>query len=61
MPIPTYAMYGVLTSQRAARIVSVPRLGPATATRWTSPAMIAELPDVPVVWLCSPNNPTGTV
>src|SRR5687767_3895202 len=26
LPIPTYAMYGVLTSQRAARIVSVPRL-----------------------------------
>ena len=27
VPIPTYPMYGVLTSQRAARIVSVPRLG----------------------------------
>src|SRR5690349_13263069 len=25
VPIPTYAMYGVMTSQRAARIVSVPR------------------------------------
>jgi len=27
VPIPTYPMYGVLTSQRAARIVAVPRLG----------------------------------
>ncbi|HUG48676.1 MAG TPA: aminotransferase class I/II-fold pyridoxal phosphate-dependent enzyme, partial [Candidatus Limnocylindria bacterium] len=30
VPVPTYAMYGVLTSQRAARIVAVPRLGPAS-------------------------------
>ena len=27
VPMPTYPMYGVLTSQRAARIVAVPRLG----------------------------------
>ncbi len=52
-------MYGVLTSQRAARIVSVPRLGPDGGFRLDVPATLAKLPDVNVVWLCSPNNPTG--
>jgi len=59
VPIPTYAMYGVLTSQRAARIVSVPRLGPDDGFRLDVPATIAKLAEVNVVWLCSPNNPTG--
>jgi histidinol-phosphate aminotransferase len=59
VPIPTYAMYGVLTSQRAARIVSVPRLGPEQGFRLDVPATIVKLDQVSVVWLCSPNNPTG--
>jgi histidinol-phosphate aminotransferase len=59
VPIPTYPMYGVLTSQRAARIVAVPRLGPAQLFALDVPAVIARLPEVAVVWLCSPNNPTG--
>jgi histidinol-phosphate aminotransferase len=59
VPIPTYSMYGVLTSQRTARIVSVPRLGPDRSYRVDVPAVIARLPEVRVVWLCSPNNPTG--
>jgi histidinol-phosphate aminotransferase len=59
VPIPTYSMYGVLTSQRAARIVSVPRLGPANGFRLDLPATIVKLDEVKVVWLCSPNNPTG--
>lgn len=59
VPIPTYAMYGVLTSQRAARIVSVPRLGPDNGLRLDVPATVAKLPEVSVAWLCSPNNPTG--
>jgi histidinol-phosphate aminotransferase len=61
VPIPTYAMYGVLTGQRAARIVSVPRLGPADSYALDIAAIVAELPNVQVVWLCSPNNPTGTM
>lgn len=61
VPIPTYAMYGVLTSQQAARIVSVPRLGPGSNFALDVPAVIARLSDVSVVWLCSPNNPTGSV
>lgn len=59
VPIPTYAMYGVLTAQRAARIVSVPRLGPEGGFALDVPAVVARLAEVAVVWLCSPNNPTG--
>jgi len=58
IPIPTYAMYGVLTSQRAARIVSVPRLA-ANSFALDVPAISERLSEVAVVWLCSPNNPTG--
>jgi histidinol-phosphate aminotransferase len=60
VPVPTYAMYGVLTAQRAARIVSVPRLGPDAAYALDADAVIAALPAVSVAWLCAPNNPTGT-
>lgn len=59
VPIPTYAMYGVLTSQRAARVVAVPRLGLEAGYALDIPAVIARLADVAVAWLCSPNNPTG--
>ena len=59
VPIPTYPMYGVLTSQRAARIVAVPRLGGGESFALDVPAVIARLPEVAVVWLCSPNNPTA--
>jgi histidinol-phosphate aminotransferase len=61
VPIPTYPMYGVLTSQRAGRIVAVARLGPDAAFALDVPAVLARLPEVAVVWLCSPNNPTGAV
>ncbi len=60
VPIPTYPMYGVLTSQRAARIVAVPRRGPADGFALDVSAIARQLPDARVVWLCSPNNPTGT-
>ncbi len=59
VPIPTYAMYGVLTSQRAARIVSVPRLGPEAGYALDLAAVSARLEEAAVVWLCAPNNPTG--
>jgi histidinol-phosphate aminotransferase len=59
VPIPTYAMYGVLTGQRAARILSVPRLGSDQDHGLDVDALRRELPNVQVVWLCSPNNPTG--
>jgi histidinol-phosphate aminotransferase len=59
VPIPTYPMYGVLTSQRDARIVSVPRLARDAGFSLDLEAVVARLEDVRVVWLCSPNNPTG--
>ena len=59
VPIPTYSMYGVFSTHRAARIVAVPRLGAEAGYRLAVPAVVARLPDVRVVWLCSPNNPTG--
>jgi histidinol-phosphate aminotransferase len=59
VPVPTYAMYGVLTSQRAARIVSVPRLPADEGFALPVSEVIARLPQVSVVWLCNPNNPTG--
>jgi histidinol-phosphate aminotransferase len=59
VPIPTYPMYGVLSGQRAARIVAVPRLGGGESFALDIPAVVAKLAEVRVVWLCSPNNPTG--
>lgn len=59
VPIPTYGMYGVLTSQRAARIVAVPRLSAEELYALDVAGVIARLPEVAVVWLCSPNNPSG--
>ena len=60
VPIPTYAMYGVLTSQRA-RIVAVPRLGAPDAFALDVAAVRRQLSEMRVVWLCTPNNPTGAV
>ena len=59
VPIPTYSMYGVFTGQRAARIVAVQRLGPPDGYALDAPATVSRLGEVRVVWLCSPNNPTG--
>ena len=59
VPVPTYAMYGVLTGQRAARVAAIPRLGVESAYALDVDAIVAKLPEVTVVWLCSPNNPTG--
>jgi histidinol-phosphate aminotransferase len=59
VPVPTYGMYGVLTSQRAARPVVVPRLGPEGGFGLDVERLIAALPGTSMVWLCDPNNPTG--
>jgi histidinol-phosphate aminotransferase len=59
VPVPTYAMYGVLTGQRSARLLSVPRLGSEGGFALDMPAVRRALPQVAVVWLCAPNNPTG--
>jgi histidinol-phosphate aminotransferase len=67
VPVPTYPMYGILTEQRVARVVCVPRRGADAGYALDVEAMraVASEPDteggaIPgLVWLCSPNNPTG--
>src|SRR6185436_13848364 len=55
IPVPTYAMYRVLTEQRAAEAVPVPRLGAGEGYALDLPAAR----DAALLWLCSPNNPTA--
>jgi histidinol-phosphate aminotransferase len=66
VPIPTYPMYGILTDQRRAEVVRVDRRGAeagyaldvdAIRVAASEPAENGAHPGV--VWLCSPNNPTG--
>lgn len=66
VPSPTYPMYGILTDQRRAAVIRVPRRGAdsgydldvdAVRAAAAEPADNGALPSV--VWLCSPNNPTG--
>ena len=59
IPAPTYAMYRVVTEQRGARSVLVPRLGPESGWALDEVAVRAAAATADVVWLCSPNNPTA--
>lgn len=59
VPVPTYAMYRVITEQRGATVVPVRRLGPADGHGLDGPAVRAAARDAAVVWLCNPNNPTA--
>ncbi len=60
LPIPTYAMYGVLTSQRGAQPLAVPRRSGADGFRLDVDRLVDGIARGPaVVWLCAPNNPTG--
>ncbi len=59
IPTPTYAMYRVLTEQRPARPIPVPRRPAADGYALDLPAVREAARDAAVVWLCSPNNPTG--
>jgi len=59
VPAPTYAMYRVVTEQRGAVVVAVPRLGRDAGYRLDLDATRAAAADAGIVWLCSPNNPTG--
>jgi histidinol-phosphate aminotransferase len=56
IPTPSYAMYRVVTEQRGAAAIAVPRL-----EGWAMdvPAVREAAAGAQVVWLCSPNNPTG--
>ena len=59
IPIPTYAMFRVLTEQRGAAAVLVPRLGPGEGYAIDVPAVRDAARDAALIWLCSPNNPTA--
>jgi histidinol-phosphate aminotransferase len=59
LPVPTYAMYRVLTEQRPARALAVPRLGAAAGFALDVAAVRSAAREAVLVWLCSPNNPTA--
>ena len=59
VPVPTYAMYRVISEQQGARVVAVPRLGAAEGYALDLAAMRDAAGVASVFWLCSPNNPTG--
>ncbi len=59
VPTPSYAMYRVLTEQRGAVLVAVPRRPAEEAWALDLDAVRATARDASVVWLCSPNNPTA--
>jgi len=59
IPAPTYAMYRVVTEQRGARAVVVPRLGPDAGWAIDEGAVRTAAATADLVWLCSPNNPTA--
>jgi histidinol-phosphate aminotransferase len=59
VPTPTYAMFRVLSDQRGAKVVAVPRLGTAKGFAIDAPAVRVAARGAAIVWLCSPNNPTG--
>jgi histidinol-phosphate aminotransferase len=59
VPVPTYAMFRVITEQRGARAVLVPRLGAGEGYALDLAALREAARDAAVVWLCSPNNPTA--
>lgn len=59
VPIPTYAMYRILAEQSHARVVEVARRGRADGYALDLPAVRVAARRSDLVWLCSPNNPTG--
>jgi histidinol-phosphate aminotransferase len=59
VPVPTYAMYRVLTEQRGATVVGVPRRPAGDGWALDEASVRVAAGDAQVVWLCSPNNPTG--
>lgn len=59
VPVPSYAMYRVVTEQRGGVVLPVPRLGPGAGFAIDGPAVRAAAASATLVWLCSPNNPTG--
>jgi histidinol-phosphate aminotransferase len=59
IPAPTYSMYRVLTEQRGARVLAVPRRPRTEGWSLDRAAVRRAAGSANVVWLCSPNNPTA--
>ena len=59
VPVPTYAMYRVLTEQRPGVPLLVARLPADDGFALDVAATRAAARGAAIVWLCSPNNPTG--
>ena len=59
VPVPTYAMYRVITEQRGATVIAVPRQGADAGYAIDVDAVAVAAETADVVWLCSPNNPTA--
>ena len=59
LPVPTYAMYRVLTEQRPAEVVAVARRSAEDGFALDVEAVRAAARDAHLVWLCNPNNPTA--
>lgn len=61
VPTPSYGMYPVVTRQRGAALVKVPRGGADDGFPLNVGALLRAAAGADFVWLCDPNNPTGTV
>ncbi len=59
IPTPTFPMFAVEASLAGATVVAVPRAHPATRQPGDEIRAAAERSSARLVWLCSPNNPTG--
>jgi histidinol-phosphate aminotransferase len=64
VPVPSYPMYAILTEQRGARVVRVPRRPASESFALDVDAVRAAVrsaqPPIDLIWLCNPNNPTAT-
>ncbi len=60
VPVPSYAMYRVVIEQRGGEMVGVPRRGPDAGWATDIPVVRAAARTAAMVWMCNPNNPTGT-
>jgi histidinol-phosphate aminotransferase len=58
--VPTYAMYRIVTEQRGATFVGVPRLPAEQGFGLDIRAVAQAARAAQLVWLCEPNNPTGS-
>ena len=58
---PTYGMYAVSAAIQHARVAAVPLLAEKNFALDADAVLAAATPDVKLVFLCSPNNPTGAL